>query len=187
MCRARKGEERGPGEARTQDCRTRRARTPGPIYRESASRPLASTRWSGANGTRTELPRAGTQGEMSRWTARTTRRRDAYPRRDRNPEGNSWETRRAEAPGSHEPHGGTGNRTCDVEHERSTCRDERTCAADRPRSRRRRREGKESRTTRGKRSQRCDTAIDEEYPSKGRSDAGRLKAPEDLRVPGRPG
>lgn len=86
MCRAREGEGRGPGEARTHDCRTRLARTPGPIYGESASRPLARTRRSGANGTQTQLPRAGTQGEMSRWTARNTRRRDAYPRRDPNPE-----------------------------------------------------------------------------------------------------
>lgn len=54
------------------------------------------------------------RGERSRWTARTTRRRDACPRRDPNPEETPGGRRRAEAPGCHDPHGGTGNRTCDV-------------------------------------------------------------------------
>jgi len=58
------------------------------------------------------------------------------------PGGNSRRRRRAEALGYHDPHGGTGNRTCDVENERCTWKDRRTCAAGRTRSRLRRREAK---------------------------------------------
>lgn len=74
--RTREGEERGPGEARTHDCSTSRARPGGSNGGEGASPSRRETRTERGN-----LNRAN--GEGSWWAVRTTRRRDATHTEDR--------------------------------------------------------------------------------------------------------